>query len=89
MQKSIGCIVIAAVLYVFVIQLHLLTSMFPLQCESLMKRLVVSEEKYAACEQEIDKQREIVNQLKETLQTTSRYANHLWYNVWYEIKLSA
>lgn len=37
-----------------------------------MRRLVVSEENKAASEQEVDKQRECVNQLKETLQTTSR-----------------
>ncbi|XP_027211360.2 protein phosphatase 1 regulatory subunit 21 [Penaeus vannamei] len=42
------------------------------ECESLMRRLVVSEENKAASEQEVDKQRECVNQLKETLQTTSR-----------------
>ncbi|KAG7154385.1 phosphatase 1 regulatory subunit 21-like [Homarus americanus] len=42
------------------------------ECESLMRRLVVSEENRASCDQEVDKQREIVNQLKETLQTTSR-----------------
>lgn len=37
-----------------------------------MRRLVVSEENKAVSEQEVDKQRESVNQLKETLQTTSR-----------------
>ncbi|XP_045621912.1 protein phosphatase 1 regulatory subunit 21 [Procambarus clarkii] len=42
------------------------------ECESLMRRLVVSEEKRSSCDQEIDNQRETVNQLKETLQTTSR-----------------
>lgn len=42
------------------------------ECESLMRRLVVSEENRASCDQEVDNQREIVNQLKETLQTTSR-----------------
>lgn len=44
-----------------------------LQCEALMRRLAVSDECRSASEQEMDKQREKVNQLRETLQTTSRY----------------
>lgn len=42
------------------------------ECEALMRRLAVSDECRGASEQEMDKQREKVNQLRETLQTTSR-----------------
>ncbi|XP_063871996.1 protein phosphatase 1 regulatory subunit 21-like [Scylla paramamosain] len=42
------------------------------ECESLMRRLAVSDETKTASEQEMDKHRERVNQLKEVLQTTSR-----------------
>lgn len=49
---------------------------FILQCEALMRRLTVSDECRSASEQEMDKQREKVNQLRETLQTTSRYVSY-------------
>ncbi|XP_066989294.1 protein phosphatase 1 regulatory subunit 21-like [Macrobrachium rosenbergii] len=47
-------------------------SLYQNECESLMKRLVVSEENQTSTEVEVDKQRENVSYLKETLQTTSR-----------------
>ncbi|XP_068224405.1 protein phosphatase 1 regulatory subunit 21-like isoform X1 [Palaemon carinicauda] len=47
-------------------------SLYQNECESLMKRLVVSEENQTSTEVEVDKQRENVSHLKETLQTTSR-----------------
>ncbi|KAG0729651.1 Protein phosphatase 1 regulatory subunit 21 [Chionoecetes opilio] len=47
-------------------------SLYQNECESLMKRLAVSDETKIASEQEMDKQREKNNQLKEVLQTTSR-----------------
>ncbi|KAK7082536.1 hypothetical protein SK128_023092 [Halocaridina rubra] len=47
-------------------------SLYQNECESLIRRLVVSEEKQSGSEQEVDRQRENANELKETLQTTSR-----------------
>lgn len=61
------------------------SDLFPFlpQCEALMRRLAVSDECRSASEQEMDKQREKVNQLRETLQTTSRYAVyfHIFSNI--------
>ncbi|KAK3865309.1 hypothetical protein Pcinc_029079 [Petrolisthes cinctipes] len=42
------------------------------ECEALMRRLAVTEENRTSSEQEVDTQREKVNNLKETLQTTAR-----------------
>lgn len=47
-------------------------SLYQNECESLMRRLVICEEKCVGAEQEVDNQRASVNQLKETLQITSR-----------------